>query len=301
MSSIYEQNLRRIVSELDPDIKQKDTISLYSFMRYSPELTRLGVDLILDRMPYVDNRHLVRNVWRATVFHQCQGADMTQVAFKVLGWVDQMGHETMAELVYGETVSWRERDDHLCHGLPLFMDWCGKHQRGGRAKDVLDQMIHLVIGTANREQTQADTLLNLVRDHYSPHDLISPDGGARQLPWIWSWLVSCYNQQTEQGAGEQALEWLIRWGVDLDAPNEDGQTPLEHVLSTVARSTSLDPRLNHAIDTLVAYGADWQTLMAGGTAAEKARLMKCPRVRAHLLEQVVGDSRAETPTGAPRL
>lgn len=302
MSGLFEQKLREIVAGLDPDSDQPSHANrLYSFMSHSPELARLGVELVVDHLPYVDNRNLVRVIWRATVLHQHQGQDMTQSAFKVLGWVDQMGHETMAELVYGESVSWRERDEHLCHGLALFMDWCDKHQRDGRAKDVLNEMIHLVIGTANREQSQAQDLLDRVRNYYTPADLISPDGGPRRLPWIWSWMNSCYNQQTQEGVGQVALEWMVRWGVDLDAPNEDGQAPLEYVLDKVVGTMAGDPRLEHALDSLVAHGADWQRAMSGGAGERQARLMRCSRVRSYLLEQVVAtDRKSETP-GVPRL
>lgn len=55
----------------------------------------------------------------------------------------------------------------------------------------------------------------------------SQGGGPRRLEWVCPWATSQFDAVKKQACQDDALRALVRWGIDLEVKNEDGQTVLE--------------------------------------------------------------------------
>ena len=116
--------------------------------------------------------------------------------------------------------------------------------------------------------------------------------GAPHGSWIHEWLAATPN--IPQDVAEHSLQTLLRLGIKIDQPNEQGQSALtwlleSNVFETVDTSSkaSSTQRYENAAELLLTYGADWNAVNLHETGREARKILdQHPRVRSQRLAEL---------------
>lgn len=264
-----------------------------------PENTALVLNRVLDLMEVeldeISTNFFADNlIWGVAIEQHADGRDMSELVYRLMGRMERTTPETIGEMLSARSSNWMVRDKHLLAGAGLFLEWCERNNNTLRAQEVFRNIAYSVVAASNREYSKAHDVLEGMMTHLSPREKLSPDGGPRRLEWVWLWATSQFDAVKKQACPDDALRALVRWGIDLEAKNEDGQTVLEWAVDK-EKFRGGGPKKSPMVESLVGAGAHWRELYNSGDEATRGILRHASGVRAELLGEMasLGNTRAE--------